>query len=91
VKLHQQMSKFEKIILKLTDGKNDWDFRFDELCSILETYGFENRIKGSHHIYFKTGIPEIINLQLIGKKAKPYQVKQVRNILLRYKLIVSNE
>jgi len=43
-------------------------------------------MKGSHHIYYKEGIVEIINIQPKGNKAKDYQVKQVRNIILKYKL-----
>lgn len=80
------MSKFEKIIQKLLSG-NDQNFEFNDLCNLLETLGFDNRIKGSHHIYFKKGITEIINLQPRNKKAKPYQVKQVREILIKYNLI----
>ncbi len=49
--------------------------------------GFNCRIKGSHHIFYKDGIDEIINLQPDGSKAKPYQVKQVRTIIINYKLI----
>ena len=48
--------------------------------------GFKVRIKGSHHIFYKEGIDEIINLQSQGNKAKPYQVKQVRSLILKYKL-----
>ncbi|MCZ2458186.1 MAG: type II toxin-antitoxin system HicA family toxin [Chitinophagales bacterium] len=55
---------------------------FNDLCNLLESLGFDNRIKGSHHIYFKSGISEIINLQPINNKAKPYQVKQVESCLL---------
>ncbi len=56
------------------------------MCKILKNLGFSERIKGSHHIYFKEGIVEIINIQPNGTKAKPYQVKQVRNIIIDYKL-----
>ena len=31
-------------------------------------------------------VEEIINIQPAGNKAKPYQVKQIRNIILKYKL-----
>ncbi|MBS4029301.1 MAG: type II toxin-antitoxin system HicA family toxin [Ignavibacteriales bacterium] len=48
--------------------------------------GFEERIKGSHHIYFKEYVEEIINIQPKGSQAKPYQVKQIRNLILKYKL-----
>jgi len=53
---------------------------------VLKYLGFEERIKGSHHIFFKKGIVEIINIQPKKDKAKPYQVKQVREIILRYRL-----
>jgi len=44
------------------------------------------RVRGSHHIFFKGGIEEILNLQPKGTNAKTYQVKQVRNVILKYKL-----
>jgi len=81
------MSKFEKIIQKVISGDSDRNINFGDLCNLLEMLGFDNRIRGSHHIYFKDGITEIINLQSAGDKAKPYQVKQVRELLLKYKLI----
>ena len=40
-------------------------------------------IKGSHHIYYKEGVEEIINLQSFNNKAKAYQVKQVRELLIK--------
>jgi len=49
-------------------------------------YGFEERVRGSHHIFVKDGVEELITLQRDGKSAKPYQVKQVRRIILRYGL-----
>lgn len=53
---------------------------------MLHALGFDERIKGSHHIFTKDGIPEILNLQPKGAKAKAYQVRQVRNVILRYRL-----
>lgn len=81
------MSKFEKVIIKLLGGKSDTNFDFDELVSILQKLGFQFRVKGSHHIFFKEGVSEIINLQSKSGKAKPYQVKQVRNIVVKYKMM----
>jgi predicted RNA binding protein YcfA (HicA-like mRNA interferase family) len=81
------MSKFERIFQQIVSGKADRNISFTDLCNVLETFGFENRINGSHHIYFREGIIEIINLQPIKNKAKPYQVKQVRELLIKYKLI----
>lgn len=83
------MSKFEKILLKLLRGTSDTNFAFDELAALLNRLGFNVRIKGSHHIFYKEGIEEIINLQSKSGKAKPYQVKQVRNLILKYKFDIS--
>ena len=57
----------------------------------MSKFEFSIRIKGSHHIIHKENIEEIINLQPQNNKAKAYQVKQVRSILLKYKLIEKNE
>lgn len=48
--------------------------------------GFEDRLKGGHHIFTRVGIGEILNLQPKGSKAKAYQVKQIRAILVSYSL-----
>ncbi len=81
------MSKFEKLVQKVLSGRSDCNINFSELCTLLETFGFNNRIKGSHHIYYKEGIDEIINLQPFNNKAKAYPVKQIRRLLIKYKLI----
>ena len=83
----RKMGIFEKIIRKVLSGNSDQNIKFDDLCNLLEWLGFSNRIKGSHHIYFKEGIEEIINLQPERNMVKPYQVKQVRNLLIKYRLI----
>ena len=79
------MSQYDKILSKILSGLSDKDIRFLELCNLLKYLGFEERIKGSHHIFYKDGIKEILNLQPDESRAKPYQVKQVRNIILNYK------
>jgi predicted RNA binding protein YcfA (HicA-like mRNA interferase family) len=61
-------------------------FRFDDLCQLLESLGFEKRVRGSHHLFRKSGVEEKINLQRAGAQAKPYQVKQVRSVILKAKL-----
>lgn len=81
------MSKKEKSLLKLLSGQSDKNFSFNDLIKILEQYQFSVRIKGSHHIFYKEGVEEIINLQSMDGLAKPYQVKQVRELLIKYKLI----
>ena len=81
------MSKFEKLVQKILSGGSDTNIGFEDLRTLLLSLEFNERIKGSHHIYFKTGIAEIVNLQPNGSKAKAYQVKQVREMLIKYKLI----
>jgi len=86
------MSKIKKILDKVLVGTSDANILFDDICTLLDHLGFEKRIRGtSHHIYFRNGIDEILNLQPKGNKAKPYQVKQVRNVIRRYHLGESNE
>ena len=80
------MSKHEKLLLKVLSGTSDANIHFDDLCDLLKGFGFDVRIRGSHHIFRKEGVVEKINLQRPGNKAKPYQVKQVRNIIVKYKL-----
>ena len=58
---------------------------FEDLCNLMKHLGFESRIKGSHHIFRKEDVAEKINLQKEGTKAKPYQVKQVRSIIVKYR------
>ncbi len=76
----------KKTLRQVLSGTSDASIRFDDLCFLLETLGFEKRTKGSHHIFRKAGVEEKINLQRDGNNAKPYQVKQVRAILSKYKL-----
>lgn len=80
------MTKQKKLLLKILRGKSDTNIDFDELRNIFLNFGFEERIHGSHHLFVKEGVEELINLQRDGKSAKPYQVKQVRRIMLRYGL-----
>ena len=70
----------------MLQGTADSNVRFSDLRSLLRSLGFEERIKGSHHILFRTGVEEILNIQALGSLAKAYQVKQVRGVILRYRL-----
>jgi hypothetical protein len=81
------MSKKEKFRDKILSGEHDKDIEFDELCTFVQQLGFERR-KGRHKaIFYKDGVREILNLQARNDgAAKPYQVKQVREIVLSYKL-----
>jgi predicted RNA binding protein YcfA (HicA-like mRNA interferase family) len=85
------MSKAHKIHALILSGSSDANIDFNDLRRLLANYGFDERIKGSHHIFTKDGVEEIINLQPLGSKAKTYQVRQVRNLILKYKLGASDE
>jgi hypothetical protein len=69
----------EPILLQVLRGSSDANIRFAE------------RMKGSHHIFTREEVAEILNLQPRNSLAKPYQVKQVRRILIRYKLAQETE
>ena len=78
------MSKYDKLLNQILHGRSDANIPFDDLCQLLRRLGFEERIRSSHHIFRKDGIDERINLQSDGSKAKVYQVRQVRSIILKY-------
>ena len=85
------MSKTDKFLDKILRGTSDRNIGFADLCQLLLYLGFNERIKGSHHIFTKDGIDEILNLQPLESKAKRYQVKQVRDIILKYQLAKRDE
>ncbi|WP_419861230.1 type II toxin-antitoxin system HicA family toxin [Candidatus Palauibacter sp.] len=80
------MSRRERLVQTILRGRSDANIRFSELRALLRHLGFEERVRGSHHLFNKEGIVEIINLQSRGGHAKPYQVKQVRQLILKYRL-----
>ncbi len=80
------MGKYDKLMFQILRGTSDANILFSDLINLMLHFGFEMRIKGSHHIFRKDGIEERPNLQKDGSKAKPYQVKQIRHIILKYKL-----
>jgi hypothetical protein len=80
------MATIEKLMISLMSGNHDNNIKFSDLQKILSILDFQCRIKGDHFIYSRNGINEIINIQPEGNMAKPYQVKQIRNIILKYGL-----
>ena len=76
----------KRVLLQILQGTADANIRFEDLRSLLGALGFGERIRGDHHIFSKPGVAEILNLQPRGSLAKPYQVKQVRAVIVRYKL-----
>ena len=82
------MPTADKILYSVMIGTQDSNIRFNDLQKLLNILGFNHRVRGDHFIYYKDGVSEIINLQPDGGKAKPYQVKQVRAIILKYRMEV---
>lgn len=85
------MSKHARLLTKILSGSSDTDIRFSELRHLLISLGFQERVKGSHHIFTKNGVQEILNIQSKTSKAKPYQVKQIRNVLITYRLNLNRD
>ena len=77
------MAETDKILIQVLRGQSDANLRFADLRG-LQRLGFVERVRGSHHIFWKEG--GILNHQPKGGKAKPYQVKQVRHVILKYRL-----
>ena len=78
------MTKREKLLAKILSGRADANIPFDPTEALLESLGFELRIRGSHHVFRKGDY--FVDLQpTSGRKLKPYQAKQLREVLLQYK------
>ncbi len=80
------MSNLEKLYEHILMRRSDTNVAFETLCALLRRLGFDERIRGDHHIFTKDSVEEILNLQPKEGKGKPYQVKQVRNVILKYGL-----
>jgi predicted RNA binding protein YcfA (HicA-like mRNA interferase family) len=80
------MGRYAKLLERILSGRSDANIRFSELVQLLSYFGFIERIRGDHHIFTRDDIEEIVNLQPKGSMAKAYQVRQVRNVILKYRL-----
>jgi len=80
------VGRYDELRLRILQGKSDTNVNFDDLRHLLQWLGFEERIRGSHHIFRRHGVRELINLQREGSQAKVYQVRQVRQVIARYGL-----
>jgi predicted RNA binding protein YcfA (HicA-like mRNA interferase family) len=76
----------DSLLLRILRGESDANIPFQPLRRLLYNLGFQERIRGSHHIFFRDDIEDILNLQPLGRNAKSYQVKQIRRVILRYGL-----
>lgn len=80
------MAKWQKTLERVLRGTSDANIDFNDLCSLLKSIGFSERIRGDHHIFTRDDVAEILNLQPRDAMAKPYQVRQVRSVIVHYKL-----
>lgn len=85
------MTRYKKTLAKVLSGASDANIRFADLRNLLLALGFKERIKGSHHIFTLEGRQAALNIQPDGSKAKAYQVKQVRQIIIEHKLANDGE
>jgi hypothetical protein len=76
----------EKLLLKILSGRSDAGIEFTELCGLMRRLGFSERIRGDHHIFTRSGVEEIINVQPRDSLCKPYQIRQVRTLITHYKV-----
>jgi hypothetical protein len=85
------VTSHKKTLAKVLQGTADANIRFGDLRSMLAALGFEERIKGGHHIFTLEGREAALNLQPEGSKAKAYQVRQVRQIVIEHGLASDEE
>ena len=85
------MARVAKTLDRVLRGTSDANIRFADLCALLHRLGFEERIRGDHHIFTRDDVEEILNLQPSGSQAKAYQVKQVRTVIVNYELADETE
>lgn len=78
------MTKTGKLLALVISGRSDANIDFDSLRNLLLQLGFVERVRGSHHVFIRPGVEDLINLQREGRMAKPYQVRQVRSVILTY-------
>jgi hypothetical protein len=81
------VSKVNKTLSRVLSGTSDTNISFQDLCNLLRHLGFDERIRGGHHIFTREGIPEILNIQPRGSQAKAYQVKQIRGVIVSHRLV----
>lgn len=80
------MAKSDELLARILKGTSDATISFTELRNLLRRMGFSERVRGSHHIFSRDRVEEILNLQPKGRHAKPYQVRQVRSVIVKYRL-----
>ena len=74
------------MLRRILSGRADANIRFNDLRSLLFALGFQERIRASHHIFTTHELPEVVTLQPQGRDAKPYQIRQLRKLLIQREL-----
>ena len=83
------MSKRELLQKILASQHN---VRFSDMVTLVVAFGFHlSRVSGSHHIFSHPDVPELVNLQDVSGRAKPYQIRQFLKLVERYDLKLSEE
>ncbi len=80
------MARWRKTLDEVLRATSDQNVDFKDLCKLLDALGFALRVRGDHHIFTRADVLEILNIQPKGTKAKAYQVRQVRDVIVKYKL-----
>jgi predicted RNA binding protein YcfA (HicA-like mRNA interferase family) len=79
-----------KLLKKIIDGSKN--IRFSDMVDLVRGFGFElARTEGSHHIFFRPDIPELVNLQSVKGQAKPYQMRQFLKLVEKHNLKLEDE
>jgi hypothetical protein len=82
--------KSQKLLRKALTTPNN--LRFSEMVNLAEAFGFRlSRTSGSHHIFTHPGVRELVNLQEIKGRAKPYQVGQFLQLVEKYNLKLEDD
>jgi len=80
----KQMNR-KKLLQKILAGSKN--IKFSDMVNLVKGFGFNlSRTDGSHHIFVRPGIPELINLQNLKGQAKPYQIRQFLKLIEKHNL-----
>lgn len=80
------MGRKRKTLETVLSGRSDKNIRLAPVRTLLISLDFEERVSGSHHVFSRGDIAELINIQEVqGGKVKPYQVRQLRQLLVQYR------
>ena len=79
-----------KLLKKIISGSKN--IKFADMVNLVRGFGFElSRTEGSHHIFFRPDIPELVNLQNVKGQAKPYQIRQFLKLVEKHNLKLEDE